>query len=303
MKLIVSLTVTLALMATATTAVRVAEAAPGLVKAAVEAVAQEEVFDYTDYQSPPIWTEATPNDARPMPDDDDLPINHRRGGARGGWGHGHDRDRINNNRVVFNKKRTAIFDENAHFSLDKKYGDIGLVKAQVETDIESGASFEVYKKAKRTVKRDIGDDDEEEEAEEEEEVEEEDETEADFHGFRAEDFSFSEFDEDNQAEDEEVDENEERRLDSEAGLQDWIEEMKSEEYFDLAGHPTGQNQEQEYEAEMEVEEQEEEEEGEDENEEGEAREYDEDEEEEESSFNEDEPSPSEEELFAASWHN
>ncbi|GJJ74838.1 hypothetical protein EMPS_07196 [Entomortierella parvispora] len=78
---------------------------------------------------------------------------------------------------------------------------------------------------------------------------------------------------DEEEEDEEQDEDEldeERRLDNEAGLQDWIEEMKSEEYFDLTGHPDGDKD--LFENDHEVQ-----------------------------SYDEDEPSPSEEELFAASW--
>jgi len=74
--------------------------------------------------------------------------------------------------------------------------------------------------------------------------------------------------EDEEQNEEELDE--ERRLDNEAGLQDWIEEMKSEEYFDLAGHPDGDKD--LFENDHDVQ-----------------------------SYDEDEPSPSEEEIFAASW--
>ena len=252
------------------------------------------------------------SDNRQIPNEDDLPINYRRGGARGGWGHGHDRDRIGTINRSFKKKRAVVYDDNAHFSLDKEFGDIALVNAQVETeveaeaesDVEDGAFFEVYKKVKR------GDDDaeveeDEEEAEgdeQEEEEEEEEETEVGFQGFQEGDFSFNEFEEDNLAEEEdgddeegeEIDEEEEARLDSEAGLQDWIEEMKSEEYFNLAGHPTGEVEEEEGE-------EGEDEEGESMFNEDEPSPPEEEEEEGEYMFNEDEPSPSEEELFAASW--
>ncbi|KAG0372078.1 hypothetical protein BGX24_000774 [Mortierella sp. AD032] len=323
MKLIVSLTITLALMAAAATAVSVAEAAPAVAIAATvavvpEAVAQEDIFD--SYQSPPIWTNARPYDDRPLPDDSELPIQFRHGGARGGWGHGHDRDRIGTGGIastrIFNnrkmKKRTAVFGEDAHFSLNREFGDIASVNAQVETEVESGASFEVYRKVKRDVEEEEGEEWEEEEdaeaeeeedaeaeeeedaeAEEEEDAEaEEEDVEVDIEDYQSGDFEFSEFMEDNQAEDEEAeeeeeDEEEEARLDSEAGLEDWIEEMKSEEYFNLAGHPNGEDFE-----------------------EGEVIAYDEnygeveeEEEEDENSFIEDEPSPSEEELFAASWHH
>ncbi|KAG0266960.1 hypothetical protein BGZ95_002969 [Linnemannia exigua] len=316
MKLIVSLTITLGLMATAATAVSVAEAAPAVAAAAAavpEAVAQEDTF-YSN-QSPPIWNNARPNDNRPLPDDSDLPIQFRHGSARGGWGHGHDRDRIGsggvssirfiNNRKM--KKRAVVFDANAHLSLNQEFGDITTVNDQVATEVESAASSEAYPKVKCVFKRDVEEEEveeeegaeaeeEEEEAEEEEDAEaeeDEEDVEVDIEGYQSSDFQFSEFMEDNQAEDEEADEDEEEdeeeeaRLDSEAGLEDWIEEMKSEEYFNLAGHPTGEPYE-EYEEE-----------------EGEMIAYDENEEEVEgeNSFNEDEPSPSEEELFAASWHH
>ncbi|KAF9905340.1 hypothetical protein EC991_001763 [Linnemannia zychae] len=319
MKLILSLTITLGLMAAAATAVSVAEAAP-VVAAAAEAATTEDIFD--SYQSPPIWTNGRPIiEERPIPNDEDLPIQFRHGGARGGWGHGHDRDRIGTGATRFfnnkkMKKRAVVYDENAHFSLNKEFGDVGVVNVQVEAE----GSVEAYRKVKRVVKREVVDEEPEEEEAEEEETEEEEAEEEEAEeeeaeeeeaeeeeaeeeeaeeeaaevdvGFEA-DYSFSDFIEDNQAEDEEADEEEEdeeeeARLDSEAGLEDWVEEMKSEEYFNLAGHPTGElgNEEDEegfmYENEENGEADFEEHEGED-------------------SFNEDEPSPAEEELFAASW--
>ncbi|KAF9935430.1 hypothetical protein FBU30_000028 [Linnemannia zychae] len=284
MKTVLSLTLTVALIA--------AVANVAITKAA-EPVAQVDIFE--KYQSPPIWLNTKSADNRPMPDESDLPIQFRRGGARGGWDHGNDRGRIIDR--FDRKKRAVMYDDNAHLSLNNEFGDFALVDAHAKAEAESEASSEVYKK--RVVKREDAEDDAEEEEEEEENEEEENDEEADgeiaeeededednnviFSELHSMNFSFSEYDEDNQPEeDEAVDEEEERRLDSEAGLEDWIEEMKSEEYFNLAGHPTGEMaDEDDIGNEMEPE----------------------DEMEGDMMFDEDEPSPSEEELFAASWHN
>ncbi|KAG0358072.1 hypothetical protein BC939DRAFT_433807 [Gamsiella multidivaricata] len=288
------LTLALALAVLATTPgsqAAVADAAPA-------PVAQTEVFDYTVYQSPPIWQEVSAYE------DQEIPINYRPGGARGG-DIGRRRRR---RRSASMAKRAVIYDKDAHLSLDQDFGDLGLVNAQVETTIQSSIDLK-----KRLVKRaedyegtQDGDDEQNEEGDEhDEEVEEENgasfdgETNSEesqeetndgneIGGQGNEDENEEDEDEEDEDEDnfESIDENEERRLDNEAGLQDWIEEMKSEEYFDLAGHPDGngfdgaqEQHEQSFDYEQEV-----------------SSSYTE-------SEGEDEPSPSEEEVFAASWHH
>ncbi|KAF8939633.1 hypothetical protein EDD21DRAFT_381572 [Dissophora ornata] len=304
----------LALSLVASASASLAEAAPA--PAAAAPVAQGDVFDYSQYESPPIWQEYNR--------DEDLPINYRRGGARGGDIHGRRRRSTMERRIV-------AYSKNAHLSPNSEFGNLGLVNAQVETVIP--ASIAGLKR--RSVKRDYddegddesivsielqeehdveadnsftfetmfeesegadynvdGEQEEEDEDEEGEEEEDEDEEEREEEEREEEEREEEEEEEDEEEEGEEdeyvenydgVDENEELRLDNEAGLQDWIEEMKSEEYFDLAGHPDGkglddvqeEQQEQQFEEDLES----------------------------DTPYDQDEPSPSEEEIFAASWHN
>ncbi|KAI9239398.1 MAG: hypothetical protein BYD32DRAFT_411418 [Podila humilis] len=255
----------------------------------------DDTFDYEQYQSPPIWTHAQPIDHNNVhimdtqPGDDGyIPIQYRPGGARGGDNDGHHGRRRRSFEKRIQHKRAVIYDDDAHLSLlqDVEFG------AVVDTDLP----VIEFEKRSSFVKRALVDDEGEVQEQEEEEKEEEDAEGYDgvdetfeFDGdvevggkfnriFEGQDVvidnDFENEEEEEEDEDEgeegEYDEDEERRLDSEAGLQDWVEEMKSEEYFDLAGHPDGQ----------------------DEEEEGEGGVH---------AYDEDEPSPSEEEIFAASW--
>lgn len=232
-------------------------------------------------------------------DDDYIPIQYRPGGARGGDYGGHHGRRRRSFEKRIQHKRAVIYDDDAHLNLLQNV----VFDAVVSTDLPA-IEFE---KRSNFVKRMLVDDEGEvKEQEEEEEEEEEDngeyfetpdvyaegddgvdeflESKGDvevhgefngiFEGQEVVDGDFENEEEEEEEEDEgeegEYDEDEERRLDIEAGLQDWIEEMKSEEYFDLAGHPDGQDEEEEGEGEVHV-------------------------------YDEDEPSPSEEEIFAASW--
>ncbi|KAG0056008.1 hypothetical protein BGZ83_006621 [Gryganskiella cystojenkinii] len=231
------------------------------------------IVSQENHKSPPNLQGATKRDDI-IKDESQVPIQYRIGGALGG---GSSRHHMGKRGL---RQRAVIFNQDPHFevedALDKR------------TDIPLGP--------RRLAKR--SDDDEVEEEEEEDEVgdlesgnffeiavdgdvdadaDADAENELAFDLFEGEDEQDDEEnDDDGEEEDgddeEEEDEDEERRLDNEAGLQDWIEEMKSEEYFDLTGHPDG---------------------GKDlfENENLDVNE----------TYDEDEPSPSEEEIFAASW--
>ncbi|KAG0090280.1 hypothetical protein BGZ92_003294 [Podila epicladia] len=272
-----------------------AEAAP--VPPTAEVV--DDTFNYEQYQSPPIWTHAQPIDHNNVhimndPDDEYVPIQYRPGGARGGDNgghHGRRRRSFEKRGQHNNAKRAVIYHDDAHLDVLQNVEFDAVISTEVNTDLPE---IEFVKRA--VVKRALVDEGEVEEEGEEgdndtmffdespvELTEGDDVTEIDpehfNHIFEGHDIDYdANFDneEDGLEEDEdegeegEYDEDEERRLDNEAGLQDWIEEMKSEEYFDLAGHPAGQD-------------------GEEEDGEG-VR-----------AFDEDEPSPSEEEIFAASW--
>ncbi|KAF9983593.1 hypothetical protein BGZ65_001627, partial [Modicella reniformis] len=224
-RLYLTLTVALGLLASASASV--AEVVPVPAVAVAEPVAQDPVFDYSQYKSPPIWSGVQPYDEQ------DVPINFRRGGARGGDIHGRRRRSI--------AKREVIYDKNPHL-LGKTFKDWNLVNAQVDTKIDSTLtlekrfvkradddekdyefmeingidpeSLEVYNNGDEVDEEDVDDEDEEEEEEQEQEQDE---------------------DEDEDEDEEEEDEDEDEEGSDEAGLQDWIEEMKSEEYFDLAG--------------------------------------------------------------------
>ncbi|KAF9314091.1 hypothetical protein BG003_004523 [Podila horticola] len=250
----------------------------------------DDTFNYEQYQSPPIWTHAQPIDHNNVhimdsqPDDDYIPIQYRPGGARGG----DNGDHRGRRRRSF-EKRAVIYHDDAHLDLLQNVEFDAVISTEVNTDLPK---IDFMKRAvvKRALVDDEGEDPEEDEGEEEdnnsvyfdespvESNEVDIEIDGEYFGHIFEDhdvdneadFENEEEEDEDEGEEGEYDEDEERRLDSEAGLQDWIEEMKSEEYFDLAGHPAGQD-------------------GEEEDGEGVL------------AFDEDEPSPSEEEIFAASW--
>ncbi|KAF9419064.1 hypothetical protein BGZ94_009532 [Podila epigama] len=273
----------------------------------------EDTFDYEQYQSPPIWIntkerrqELSLNEA----DDDFVPIQYRPGGARGGDGGNHRRRRRSFEASASSsssvkhgfQKRAVIYNDDAQLAVD---GDLKLENV-ITHRLTGDIDLPVIKIEKKSVeKRDVEDEAEEEDVDEgtglfgvdaleddenegdEDEIEDEDDNEngidsADEQDAGNDDGEFvwdlNNFQDDADEDDDEngeVDEEEERRLDNEAGLLDWIEEMKSEEYLDLAGRPSGQRS------------------GDD----------DEDDESGVNTFDEDEPSPSEEEIFAANWRN
>ncbi|KAG0025393.1 hypothetical protein BGZ81_007202 [Podila clonocystis] len=278
-----------------------AEAAPVLPRAEVV----DDTFNYEQYQSPPIWTHAQPIDhnnvhiMNDQPDDDYIPIQYRPGGARGGDNgdhHGRRRRSFEKRAQHSNVKRAVIYRDEAQLDTLQNVEFDAVVSTEVNTDLPK---IDFMKRAvvKRALVNDEGEVEEQEEQEEDEEEEDNDnvfiddenpdvriESDEEIGEIDSEYFSHifeghdvdaeadfeneEEGEEEDEGEEGEYDEDEERRLDSEAGLQDWIEEMKSEEYFDLAGHPAGQDGQ---------------------------------EEEGVHDFDVDEPSPSEEEIFAASW--
>ncbi|KAG0036122.1 hypothetical protein BGZ82_004671 [Podila clonocystis] len=299
-RLCLTLAIALAVVGTFSHNVHAASAEAAPVRPRAEVV--DDTFNYEQYQSPPIWTHAQPidhNNVRIMndlPHDDYIPIQYRPGGARGGDNgghHGRRRRSFEKRAQHSNVKRAVIYHDDAHLDLLQNVEFDAVVSTEVNTDLPK---IDFMKRA--VVKRALVDDEGEVEAQEEDEEEEDNDTvlidenpdeitEGDeeigeidgeyfshiFEGHDADAEADFENDEEGEEEDEdedegeegEYDEDEERRLDSEAGLQDWIEEMKSEEYFDLAGHPAGQDDE------------------------------------DVQNFDVDEPSPSEEEIFAASW--
>ncbi|KAF9373700.1 hypothetical protein CPB97_000366 [Podila verticillata] len=226
-------------------------------------------------------------------DDDYVPIQYRPGGARGGDSGIHHGRRRRSFEKRIQHKRAVIYDDDAHLNL--------LQNVEFDAVVDTDLPVINFEKRSNFVKRALVNDEGEVQEQEAEEEEEEDKSEFfetpyedaegddgvdeafEFEGdveiggefnriFEGQDIVIdSEFEnEEEEEEDEDEGEDEERRLDIEAGLEDWVEEMKSEEYFDLAGHPDGQ----------------------DEEEEGERGVH---------AYDEDEPSPSEEEIFAASW--
>ncbi|KAG0353312.1 hypothetical protein BG005_007382 [Podila minutissima] len=307
-RLCLTLAIALAVVGTFSHNVHAAAAEAAPVPATTEVV--DDTFNYEQYQSPPFWPHAQPIDdnnvhiMNDQPGDDAyIPIQNRPGGARGGdFGDHHGRRRRSFEKRVqhSNAKRAVIYHDDAHLDLLQNVEFDAVVSTQVNTDLPE---IEFVKRAvvKRALVDDEGEVEEQEEEDEDEgdnhsmyfdespvELTEGDDEIADIDGeyfshifeghdvdaeadFGNEDDEDDDDDEDEgEGEDGEYDEDEERRLDNEAGLQDWIEEMKSEEYFDLAGHPAGQD---------------------DDEEDGEGV----------RAFDEDEPSPSEEEIFAASW--
>ncbi|KAF9950985.1 hypothetical protein BGZ72_007448 [Mortierella alpina] len=239
----------------------VAEAAP------VPALAQDEVFDYSQYETPPIWQEYKTFG------EEFIPINQRPGGARGGDDHGRRRRSL--------QKRVVIHGDDASFEdASVSFGFGAQVQPVLDTNVHLHKRAEELDEDEQYVEedeeQDEQDQDQEEEQDEQDEQDEEDEEDEEVEN----DYDY---DADNNGgfedEDEEREE-EERRLDNEAGLQDWIDEMRSEEYRNLAGHPEGRGLDDEQYQQFE---------GQDEDE--------------IQHYIEDEPQPSEEEIFAASWSN
>ncbi|KAF9935653.1 hypothetical protein BGZ75_001412 [Mortierella antarctica] len=248
-KTILTLAIAMAAVAVSVSAAgAVAEAAP------VPALAQDDVFDYSQYETPPIWQEYKTFD------EGFIPINQRPGGARGGDDHGRRRRRSMQKRVVIHEDDNLSFNFGAQvdpidatFSLNKRAENLDDDAQYVEENDEQEELDEDQDEDNEDVGEDVGEDYDEDEDEDEDE-------------------------EDDLATEEE--EEEERRLDNEAGLEDWIDEMRSEEYRNLAGHPEGRELDDEQYQQLHGEDMDE------------VQEY-----------NEDEPQPSEEEIFAASWSN
>ncbi|KAG0324785.1 hypothetical protein BGZ99_001454 [Dissophora globulifera] len=309
-KVFLTLGLTLALVSSTSMSLGLSMVEAATASAAAVPVAQEDTVDYSQYESPPIWKEVQTNDEH------DLPINFQRGGARGGGDiHGRRRRSVGEKRaVIYDKDAHLSLDADfgdinfvnaqvepsipggAWFkkrSLKKRsedgFDDINE-DAVDDYSLSAAVEFEVQREDEEEVEVDysadtifeqISDNEDEsgEQADEDSEDNEDDEADDD------EDEEEEEEEEEGEDEggfnyvDEDVDLNEERRLDNEAGLQDWIEEMKSDEYFDLAGHPDGNG----------------------------LNDIQEDQDQDSREMNividEDEPSPSEEEIFAASWHN
>ncbi|KAG0336855.1 hypothetical protein BG004_007878 [Podila humilis] len=335
----------------------VAEAAPVPQAQAADVV---DTFNYEQFESPPFWSHAKPInhngiDILVNEDDNDIyiPIQHRRGGARGGddSGHGRDGHRGGRRRRHFEKrfehnsnnvkKRAVIYDDE-HLELQQNLDFDSVITTELNIDLPN---IQLEKRNSLKKRADVEDHDEEEEDEEDEnagsffdvdgsvefendgetgvekslevggdgtwvlenlggEEDQSDVDDIDLEGDFSEDQNEDDIDdndndeegeeeevydeEDEEEEDEEedgydgVDDEEERRLDNEAGLQDWVEEMKSDEYFEMAGHPSSGGDDDDHEAE--------EEEGDSSNDDGMMH-----------AFDEDEPTPSEEEIFAASW--
>jgi len=276
-KTILTLAFALAAVAVAVSAAgAVAEAAP------VPALAQDDVFDYSQYETPPIWQEYKTFD------EGFIPINQRPGGARGG----DDRERRSRRnlqkRVVIHSDSDVTFNFGAQVDpldasvrLNKRAEDLDEDEQYVEEDEEQDQQDEQDEEQDQQDEQD----EEGEEGEEEEEGEKEGEDEGEDEEKDFDEDMDTIYDSLDQDEPEygiaaEEEEEEERRLDNEAGLEDWIDEMRSEEYRNLAGHPEGRGLDDEEYQQLQ---------GQDEDE--------------VQVFNEVEPQPSEEELFAASWRN
>ncbi|KAF9968866.1 hypothetical protein BGZ70_000010 [Mortierella alpina] len=252
-KTILTLAFALAAVAVAVSAAgAVAEAAP------VPALAQDDVFDYSQYETPPIWQEYKTFD------EGFIPINQRPGGARGGDDRERRRRRTLQKRVVIHSDSDVTFNFGAQ--VDPLDASVRLNKRAEDLDEDEQYVEEDDEQDEQDAEDEIGaDEDEDEEKDFDEDMDS---------SYDSQDQDDSQDQEDSLDQDDpEEDEEEERRLDNEAGLEDWIDEMRSEEFRHLAGHPEGRalddDQYQQFQEE----------------------------------YIEDEPQPSEEELFAASWRN